>query len=56
MEYTNYQSRGAYVSCKSGKYYLSMTDFDHILTAPSSPPVTMPAPSGLHLAERHAPR
>ena len=28
---------------------LSIPDLDQIFTAPSSPPVTMPAPSQLHL-------
>ena len=30
---------------------LSIPDLDQILTAPSSPPVTIPAPSQLHLSE-----
>ena len=32
-----------------------MPDLDQILTAPSSPPVTIPAPSWLHLAAKQAP-
>ena len=35
---------------------LNMPDLDQILTAPSSPPVTMPAPSQLQRAARQAPR
>ena len=31
---------------------LSIPDLDQILTAPSSPPVTMPAPSQLHLRDQ----
>ena len=36
--------------------YLNIPDRDHILTAPSSPPVTIPAPSWLQRPERQAPR
>ena len=36
--------------------YLNIPERDQILTAPSSPPVTIPAPSWLQRPERQAPR